>query len=261
MCELMGVSASGLIGHGEVLRAFAARDEENADGWGLAWYDGPALSVVKEPTRWRASGLAEFLGRYDRLRTETLIAHVREGTTGGAAKLSDTHPFIREFGGRELAFAHNGTLDLAGLPVPDSGPRPVGGTDSEAYYCRLLGDLARDRIALDDPSAWGWVHDQLARANRRGSLNCLLADGRTIFVHHDQGGWKGLWLQVRSVANPGAAGPEPTPIAVAIVATRPLGGLGWLPLQRGETLALRHGAVVASSHRDISTTESARIAV
>ena len=245
MCELMALSAAGPVHPSALLRAFAARDEQNADGWGLAWYDGPALCLVKEPIRWRASRLAGLLMDYDRIRSNLLIAHIREGTTGGAANLADTHPFVRELAGREYAFAHNGTLAASEDEPPLGRWRPVGGTDSERYFCRLLDDLDRSEVSLDDIEGWRWVHEHLESANRRGSLNGVVSDGRTLVVHHDSGGWKGLWHRT---------GPDPSPAPdpdhegpVAVVATRPIGGDGWTPFRHGETIVFQDGAVVWSS--------------
>src|SRR5262245_1996082 len=109
MCELMGLSFDRPMSADFSIRAFALRDKENADGWGLAWYPDRSLSVVKEPLTWRQSHYSKFLESYERLNSHIYIAHVRHKTIGGTPTHADTHPFNRECFGREFCFAHNGT--------------------------------------------------------------------------------------------------------------------------------------------------------
>ena len=52
MCELMAMSFEAPISADFSLREFAARGEENPDGWGLGWYPDRSLAIVKEPVKW-----------------------------------------------------------------------------------------------------------------------------------------------------------------------------------------------------------------
>ena len=52
MCELMGLSFERPLAADLSIRAFGTRGEENADGWGLAWYPDRAAAIVKEPIKW-----------------------------------------------------------------------------------------------------------------------------------------------------------------------------------------------------------------
>src|SRR4051812_47731159 len=109
MCELMGYSfAKPIVGH-FTMREFALRCQENADGWGLAWYPDRSLALIKEATGWKDSEHSEFLETYSGIKSSICIGHVRHLTRGRRAH-SDTHPFARELNGREYCFAHNGTL-------------------------------------------------------------------------------------------------------------------------------------------------------
>src|SRR3954471_24391617 len=98
MCELMGLSLSGpAFGHFSI-REFGGRDDENVDGWGLAWYPDRSAAVVKEPISWSKSQHTDFLESYTGLVSSIYIAHVRHKTVGGPATHADTHPFVRELG-------------------------------------------------------------------------------------------------------------------------------------------------------------------
>ena len=130
MCELMGLSFAQPISADFSIHEFALRSEENADGWGLAWYPDQSVAVIKEPLKWRASGYTAFLETYPALRSRTYIAHVRHKTTGGEPTHADTHPFTRDWPVRTIASrttapwkAHSGTCRWAAIgrsatPIP-----------------------------------------------------------------------------------------------------------------------------------------------
>ncbi len=260
MCELMALSFEDPVVADFSLREFAARGEENPDGWGLGWYPDQAVAIVKGPVRWGASHHAGFLAADPSLRSRTFLAHVRHKTVGGAPTHADTHPFARELGGRDYCFAHNGTLDDRALALPLGAYRPVGGTDSERYFCHLLGQIAERGGPLDSEADWRWLHESLAAANRLGKLNVLLSDGRRLFVYHDVNGWKGLnfrEIHVRE-GRPRHFADDSLAVDVAgqpgnrgfVVATCPLGGPGWHTFQLGELIVLDRGRMAFSSHRD-----------
>ena len=84
---------------------------------------------------------ALLLADHPTLLSRVYLAHVREKTVGGAPVHADTHPFHREQGGTDYAFAHNGTLAGAAWDLPLGRHRPVGATDSERFFCHLLHEL------------------------------------------------------------------------------------------------------------------------
>ena len=241
------------------IREFALRGEENADGWGLAWYPDRSLAVVKEPVRWQESKYTRFLETYHGLRSPLYIAHVRHKTVGGQPTHADTHPFHRELGGREYCFAHNGTLEGFREPLPLGRFRPLGVTDSEHLFCWLLEQVARREGHLAGEASWAWLHQALAGLNRLGKLNCLLADGRRLFAYHDAGGHKGLALRQVRVADHQARRLEDEELRVdldghspnhgLVVASQPLSATGWHRFQPGELVVMHGGALCYSSHR------------
>src|SRR3954462_14765054 len=114
MCELLGMdcnaptdivfSFAGLAGRG-------GKHGPHAAGWGLALYEGKLARVFLEPTAAANSALATFVREHP-IKTLLAIAHVRRKTRGGIG-LVNTHPFTRELWGRQLVFAHNGTVKRA----------------------------------------------------------------------------------------------------------------------------------------------------
>src|SRR5688572_16228960 len=104
MCELMGCQFAQPVQADFSIREFARRDEENADGWGLAWYVDGSLALIKEAGKWQASPHSGFLQNYAGVRSHICIGHVRRLTVGTAAR-ANTHPFARELNGVEHCFA------------------------------------------------------------------------------------------------------------------------------------------------------------
>lgn len=259
MCELMGMSFARPVSADFSIREFALRGQENADGWGLAWYPDRSVAVVKEPVEWRASQYTGFLETYPQLQAHLYIAHVRHKTTGGAPTHSDTHPFWRELAGTAYCFAHNGTIERH-TALPLGRFRPLGNTDSEHVFCHLLAEVGERPQRLEQEADWRWLQDLLARLNQQGKLNCLLADGRRLFCYHDANGYKGLTFRrvvLRDNA-PRSFGDQTLQIdlegeginAGLVVATQPLSRSGWHRFQPGELLVLEEGRVRYSSHRD-----------
>ncbi len=275
MCELMAMSFMQPVSADFSLREFAARGEVNPDGWGLAWYPdgGRAVAVAKEPVKWTTSRTADFLADQPTLLSRIYLAHVREGTVGGPPNYADTHPFTREQGGRDYVLGHNGTLSGPAWDLPLGRHRPVGGTDSERFFCHLLHDLESQGFAdpLSNQVSWSWLHQKLSAVNAMGKLNILLSDGARLCVYHDLNGWKGLnfrHLQIRE-GHPRhfgdedllvdlGLGPDSHPNAGFVVATYPMSPHGWHSFHRGELIVFDRGEIVFSSHRAI---ESANVSV
>lgn len=193
MCELLGLNFNKPVHPSLSFRGFRGRDKGNPDGWGIARFDGRACQVFKEPVAASQSTLAAFLGHYDPFASKIFIAHVRDASRGGRT-LQNTHPFSRVFRGREIALAHNGTLDRV-MDRSELKFHPVGETDSEYLFCALLTVLARRCIELADFEA---VQVVLRDFNRFGTMNLLFSEGEHLFSYRDQDGYNGLCLVERS---------------------------------------------------------------
>jgi glutamine amidotransferase len=121
------------------------------DGWGIGFYQGGEVLLQRRPKS--SMEPVDLFSVARELRTDTLIGHVRQGTTG-PSKNENTHPF--RF--RSWLFAHHGTVpsfervreELLGQ-VPDFLRRNIRGqTDSEHLFHLLLAYL-HDAGKLDDP--------------------------------------------------------------------------------------------------------------
>jgi glutamine amidotransferase len=253
MCELMGMSFDRPVDARFSIRAFGCRDEENPDGWGLAWYPDRSLALVKEALTWRSSTYSKFLENYLGLNSPIYIAHVRKKTTGGPATHSDTHPFRREYLGRDVCFAHNGTIgEYASLSIGRFWP--VGNTDSERLFCHVLEAMASRGEQLEEPKGWDWLAETFRSINRRGTMNCLMSDGLRLFAYRDLTGWKGLTLRkVRfQPQEPRIFEDEMTGVAVAgdtenrgcVVATRALSTTGWHDIPPGGLVVMHAGRIL-----------------
>lgn len=281
MCELMGMSFAKPVVANVSIQAFSLRSEENADGWGLAWYPDRSVALVKQPMRWSVQH-TQFLEHYPGLLSSIYVAHVRHRTTGSTPTHADTHPFTRELGGRDYCFAHNGTLTGAFWQRDLGRFRPIGSTDSEFLFCLLLAELERfGRVAKEAAEVrseiqseqqptipqgengpgieqqWKWLHQFLLRLNDHGKLNCILTDGERMLVYHDRNGWKNLtyrnlFLHEDTMQSFGdatvAVNLQSAPVNHGtIVATNPLSVGGWEQFLPGEMKILHQGNIVFSA--------------
>ena len=206
--------------------------------------------------------------RIPRLLSRIYLAHVRHKTVGGEPSHADTHPFARELGGRDYCFAHNGTLDGPAWDLPLGRYRPIGETDSERFFCHLLGEVAaRGGRSTPRPTGAGSTR-RWPSANRFGKLNVLLSDGHRLFVYHDVNGWKGLnFRKVRvrdgqprhfgddTMAVDLDGGRRPTTASWSRPARS--ARLGWHSFRLGELIVFDRGEIRFSSHRERRSAEFA----
>ncbi len=259
MCALLGMDFNMPVFAGFSFREFGRWSEENADGWGLAWYPDRSASLIKEPVKWRSSPHMQFLNTYQQNSSRIYIAHVRHRTIGGTPTHADTHPFLRECNGRDYTFAHNGTILQAETVLPVERFRPMGGTDSERLFCHLLGKLeATGQLPLETEDHWRKLHDTLRELNRFGKLNCLFSDGERLFCYRDINGWKSLMAHRLALHGDGSQPFEDPNVKIqvagkalqfgTVIATHPLNEKGWSPLHPGELLVLQGGQPRFSCH-------------
>lgn len=164
------------------LRQRGGKTGPHRDGWGLAFYEGPAARVFLEPAPAAESPLARFLAD-NPIKTLLAIGHVRKRTRGPTT-LCNTHPFVRELWGRHWVFAHNGTLRNIKQRGQYGRFRPIGQTDSEHAFCALLDGLAG--TFTDYPrrpsELWRAVAALGGDLGDGGSFNFLLGDGRHLYA-------------------------------------------------------------------------------
>lgn len=266
MCELLGMSSNipatlrlslmKLAEHGGLTGP-------HKDGWGVGFYEGRDVRLIKEAEMAADSDWIRFLADHD-LRSSMIIAHVRRATMGDRS-YRNTQPFARELGGRMHLFAHNGTLPgVHGLTAFRTGQfHPVGETDSERAFCALLEWMTGvwrqpDQIpSLEERLS---VVCSFARAVRPlGPANFLYSDGDVLFAHghrrhqapldgafppglvmlqhHCREGEKGFVSNGMTIGG----GDQ----AITLIASVPLSDDAWLPLGEGEVVAVSAGRLIA----------------
>lgn len=268
MCELLGMSARLPASITISLNEFARHGGEtgpHADGWGIAYYDGPDANLIRESNSASTSELMSTLRGY-RVESQTVIAHIRRASLG-PVELRNTHPFRRELAGRVHSFAHNG--DLPGVDRslslhPGGGAFPIGETDSEFAFCCLMQRMAKiwnsparlpavsERIAV--------VAEFAAEIGALGPANFLYSDGDLLFIHGHQrtqpdGSMRAPGLHTISVTcDYGAGRSELGSVTfessrlqqVVLVSTLPLTDGDWRPMAAGELLVARGGEIIAA---------------
>jgi len=245
-------------------------ERSTRDGWGIAYYHGRDVRLIKDTAPAASSEWLGFVAGHC-LRSPTVLSHIRHATQGDVC-YSNTQPFERELGGRRHVLAHNGNLaDIrAAVDLSGGGFRPIGDTDSEWAFCALLQRMAplwRDPARLPDLDRRLEVFSGFAAGMRQlGPANFLYADGDALFLHADRRRQAdgrivppGLWRVERECAPDSPGHPEIAGAAleterqrVVLAASVPLTGEAWHPMARGEVVALRQGRIVARSDGESS---------
>ena len=179
MCELLGMSANvptdivfsftGLVQRG-------GETGPHKDGWGITFYEGKGCRSFKDPNPSCKSKIAELVMEYP-IKSCSVISHIRQANRGGVS-LENTHPFIREFWGRNITFAHNGQL-TGHKSLTLTTDWPIGGTDSEHAFCWIMAKL-RQKYPVR-PKNWQSVFKYIAKLCKQldelGVFNALISDG------------------------------------------------------------------------------------
>ncbi len=264
MCELFCLSSRLPAEATFSLHHFAAHGApggRNVDGWGVAFHDGHDVRLYKEPEPAGDSPWLAFIEQRP-LPTRLLFSHIRHATRG-ANSHANTQPFVRALGGRMHLFAHNGSFDAIDGRYAASGRRfrPVGETDSEIAFCLLLERLAPLWEGAAAPSLAARCEAFAAfAADMRplGIANFLYGDGDFVFAHGHRRTQAdglvappGLWCRHRhhagTPARPGVAiaagdaGQE-----ITLLASVPVTGGDWRPLDEGEIVVVAAGERVTS---------------
>jgi len=232
MCELFAMSANMPSDVNQSLALLRPRGGEigpHADGWGVAFYEGNAARIFKEPIPASESRCLAFITEYN-FKSDTVIAHIRKANPAIVGRASaNTHPFEREWRGRSWVFAHNGKLpglrDQRRLVTRRF--QPLGDTDSELAFCLLLDAIAGSEQAVHVPLSGQVIVERIRplveRLERYGEFNFLLSDGASLIAHaHTR-----LHALRRSCA--GACGRS----EVILLATSPLTDEPWSGLPPG----------------------------
>lgn len=266
MCELFGMSSRLPATVNLSMEEFARHGGltgPHTDGWGIAFFEGAAIRLLKEPEPAANSPWIAFV-REQGIKSSLVISHIRRATRGPRA-LKNTQPYCREMGGRMHVFAHNGFLD--GVDDLELGTfRPVGDTDTELAFCHLLARLQPLWVDSGHPpgpmDVLPIVTDVARRLAIMGPANFLYSDGQTLFAHSDRRRGldgtiapPGLHVLTRECPARGDllqgsgisidAGKQ----SVVLVASRPLSDEPWQPLAEGAVLVVSEGLVMGFVHR------------
>lgn len=256
MCELLAVSSRRPVRITKSLCVFARRgglDGPHADGWGIVFHEDGDARLIKEPVCAWSSPWVRLLQRQGP-SSRTFLAHIRQATQGGRS-LANTQPFVRELGGRAHFFAHNGNLASRWVPPPGRF-RPVGDTDSERAFCALLNDL--EVLWAASPGVpplaprWRAVQRFAQTIRAEGPSNFIYCDGATLFAHGDRRRRDGE----TEPREPGLFALRHHPVGeyrqrgAVLIASEPLTGEPWLPLESGRVFALERGRFLQAGRQN-----------
>ena len=123
----------------------------------------------------------------DSLRSSIVISHLRHAGPGIKKEYCNTQPFVREFFGRKIVFAHNGLVRriFRMKRFKLKYYFPIGTSDSEHAFCYLL-DVLREELgarANRDPAMVARILNREALAiDSLGIFNFLWSDSNYLFA-------------------------------------------------------------------------------
>lgn len=242
MCELFAMSSSEPTDVNHSLALLGPRGGElgpHADGWGVAFFEGRAARVFKEPVPAAESRCLAFITGYD-FQSTMVIAHIRRANPERVGRASaNTHPFEREWNGRSWVFAHNGILPGIRDEFALGRFRPLGETDSEYAFCFLLERIA---AAHPDPGPSAKtlvdiIRPVVARLAEFGEFNFVLGNGEFLLVH----------AHTRLSALRRTCRLDGCRLRVVLIATSPLTDEEWVALPTASLHAYVHGGELGTS--------------
>ncbi len=245
MCELFGMSARYPTDVNHSLALLRPRGGEigpHADGWGVAFYEGRAARIFKEPTPAAESRCLAFIAEND-YQSSVVIGHIRKANPAKVGRTAaNTHPFSRELGGRSWVFAHNGKL-----PNIREDPRfalgrfhPIGETDSEHAFCFLLNAITgTGRSEISEQELISVLGGPVLALEQLGEFNFLMSDGVHLIAFAST---KLHYVQRNCIEHDCQQ-------RVALLATTPLTAEAWSPLTNGTLYVFAQGELLESVAR------------
>jgi len=109
-----------------------------------------------------------------------VISHIRLATQG-AVGLSNTQPFSYPLAGKRIVFAHNGHVPKILESNEPNAYQPLGDTDSEQVFARLLSKLAQVE-SLPPVDKFAEVERFLISLADLGPLNLLFSDSDYLYA-------------------------------------------------------------------------------
>lgn len=182
-----------------VLEAEGAAIYEDAAGpplgWGVGHYQGGEVLLRRRPIDDRPA--VSLAAAVSEVRSDTLLAHLRHATVGGA-RTENTHPFRY----RQYLFAHTGTVSAFGAlrdrlaeSLPEFLQRSVrGDTDSELLFHLFLSFLhdggKLQQLAVDPSAVRAALRSTLSLVDRLSAeegavpapFNLAVTDGEHVVV-------------------------------------------------------------------------------
>ena len=208
----------------------------NADGFGLAWYNG----VDAQPARFRSVlpiwSDENFRGFAGQVRSSHVLAYVRSATPGIGAGLNNTQPFVHG----KIAFMHNGYLNnfRGGVmrrlqqQLGDEAFAMIRGSSDSEHMFALFMDAHLAGASMEEALRASVRGAEAALQGERALLAFVVSDGERI--HALRTGLNGANTPTLfSRAEPGGG----------CLASEPLDDGAWTPIADGGYVSVDAGGV------------------
>jgi glutamine amidotransferase len=262
LCELFALSSqlpTRVTFSLEEFSRHGASDSQLADGWGLAFYDGSDAQLFREPRPAASSEWMKFILSHA-YYSQCVMSHIRHATTGSVA-LRNTQPFSRVLKGNRHVFCHNGDLEDIQSRIKLEQFSPIGETDSEYGFCRLMDRLSTlwqgELPTLNERI--GVISEVFLELSCLGSANILYSDSEFLYAFAHQRTQEngkieapGLYYQERHCdCDPDAlqdSGVQVHNMAQDLIlfASVPLSIEGWHACAASQLMVVKHGEIITT---------------
>jgi glutamine amidotransferase len=176
-----------------ILDVFVKRfGSQNPDGWGVAFLDESTDFYHIKKFYHKDWKILEslFFKEIKRLKTKTLIAHLRKASIGKKC-LENCHPFENYIGDHQFIFIHNGSVwprRILESKLVNHKPKSSDPTDSELIFCHILDTLEENGINLNSWQDMAEAVNEIVLKIRSEALitklNFILADKNHIYCYN-----------------------------------------------------------------------------
>ena len=246
MCDLLGISCNEKERASRSLPLFAnLYSDDNPHGWGIAYFDGARVVVKRDTGKARKSNKFEEI--WNKVSSRNFVAHVRRKSQGEENVLN-CHPFKNKLMGRELMFAHNGTVyDVRRNKPVTIHKNACGGTDSESIFFEMV-DYMRDymkagRIHGLYPALVYAIRKIFERYTRSITLNFLMSDGSMYYAFNHYPSAPVYMLRRK----PGLGKPSDSSKRAILFSTKKFTNENWIKIPKDQLLVANNGEIITLS--------------
>jgi predicted glutamine amidotransferase len=252
-CTMLAASFNQVVDFTDLFSTFTRLNGgPMRDGWGVAFYPDASAAIYKEPIRVTDSALANWLIAQKAVQSKIFTLHLRQASGHLPPCHRNTHPWVREWDGREYVVSLMGAADKRIFETfKPAHFKPISENPPEIILCEVLSRMKDENVTEWNQDRFAWLHGILVNINRyQANVTLLISDGTRLFAY----GGMSYCRREMPPAKPGSKSGEPGRVEPAtgyIIArsTKDLAmpGEQWVGIQKGQLVVFNEGQLIYNS--------------